>query len=505
MTRKLPITVLALAISASALAGLAAALPASGVAKPKSGDLCTKSQLGKTSSNLVCSRSGTRYRWFVRQTSKVTTTTTPSATPPSAPSTIEVVSIVFGTLGSTNSLSLALTCTGLGSDPTTQRKEFKFGVANATDSAQFALQAPSTSNPTGSGCSAALSVQGTPPSALQVLLNGRSIAGPSAAGTLAVPSFTADGPLVLTVLQSASGISPTTPGASTTVPGGTTPVTTVPPPGPPPSGKPEIRAKFTGPIPPGVLGIDIKVTCTPAVGTTAFQVYSARIARDGLFIVPAILAPASASNAVTSCQIEGLLAATPTPPQLSAQVFVNAARISGPSIGSSINSPAFEAGQPFTSTIEFIFPGDPAAPTTVTTTPTATTTPATSTTTTKVATPSGNSLTLDAATGTVPPNVLGYLAQITCTNVLVGGVNQPTFSFSSNFSTKGGVTTYPFTGQGSSQCQLAVSTLVTGTTATTGSIQVQNNGALVGAGTASANSSPFGASGTVQLRVLVGY
>ena len=511
MTRKPPAIVLVLALAGLTAAGFAAALPANGVAKPKSGDLCSKSQLGKTSSNLVCSRSGTRYRWFVRK--GTTATTTPAATPatPSTgPSTIEVVSLVFGTLPATNSLTMSLTCSGLAAEPASQKKDFKFGTASATDQVQFALQPPSTSNPTGSGCSAALTVAGTAPGALQVLLNGRSIAGPTNSATLSVATFTADGPLVLTVLQSAaaaSGVTVPPTGSTTTVPGATTVAgtsTTIAPTGPPLSGKPEIRARLTGLVPTTVLGVDVKVTCTPAPGTTSFQTFTARIARDGLFIVPAVLNAAAGATPATSCQIEGLLAVTPAPQQVTAQVIVNGIRVSGPSIGTSINSPAFEAGQPFTSTLEFAFPPDPSASTT-TLNPTATTTTTSTATTTTIVAASSNSLTLEPATGTVPANTLGYLAQITCTNVIVGGVNQPTYSFSSSFNAKGGTTVYPFTGQSTSQCQLAVSTLVSGTPATTGAVQILVNAIVVASGTASATSPSFGTAAPVQFRVRVAY
>lgn len=516
MTRKPPVITLTalLALGGLTIAGLATGLPASGVTKPRAGDLCTRSQLGKTSANLVCSRSGTRYRWFVRQARTATPTTSVAST---GPSTIEIVSLVFGTLPPTNSATLALTCNGLAANPATQTKEFKFGPANATDHVQFALQPPSTSNPTGSGCSATLAVQGTAPGALQVLLNGRSIAGPTNAANLTVPSFTADGALVLTVLQSAPATTAGPPTVSTlpatTVPGASS--TTIPT-GPPASGKPEIRARFTGLVPTTVLGVDVKVTCTPPPGTTAFQTYSGRVGRDGVFVVPAILNAATATSQATSCQIEALLAATPTPAQVTAQISVNGGRVSGPSIGTSINSPAFAAAVPFTSVVEFAFPPDPATPTTLnptatttpgtpTTTTVATTTIPTSTTSTTIAPTSGYSLTFEPATGTVPATVLGYLAQITCTNVLVGGVNQPTYSFSSSFSSKGGATVYAFTGQSNSQCQLAVSTLVSGAPATTGTIQVLVNGAVVGSGTASATSASFPAVSPVQLRVRVGY
>jgi hypothetical protein len=541
MTRTRLSFVLTMVVASTLGASAFVVVQAPAATKPTVGALCLKSQLGRISSNLICSRSGTRYRWFAR-TTRAATQSTPAqstgSTPPAGPSNVEIVSVVLGSAPATNSTSVALTCSGLGSDPQTQTKTVQLGAQSATDQVQFALQAPSVTNPTGSSCIGSVTVQGSTPSALQILVNGRTVAGPVGIATIAVPTFTADGPFVLTVVQGAPGIGASivgNPGVPTTLPTATgtasslvpssipaTTPTTAPinQTAAPASGKPEIRAKFNGTFPPTLLGIDVKVTCTPTVGSTAFQVYSARITPTGLFIVPA------AVGAGTSCQIESSLAGVTGPTELRAQISVRGQVIAGPTLGTLINSPAFPATEPFASTIEYTF--GPLTPNTgagtTATIPAATTTPTSTTTTTTTTTIPGtiavgtgtgtntgtasasSGFTLVAATGSVPSSVLGYRAQLSCTNVSVGGVNQATYSFTSNFTAAGGSTVYSITGQASSQCQIVVSTLSNSATpATTGTIQVAVNGAPLATGTGSASTPSFSAASPFQVRVSVGY
>jgi hypothetical protein len=540
MTRTRLSFVLTMVVASTLGASAFVAVQAPAATKPKVGALCLKSQLGRISSNLICSRSGTRYRWFARSTRPATQSApaqSTASTPPTGPSNVEIVSVVLGSAPASNSTSVALTCSGLGSDPQTQTKTVTLGAQSSTDQVQFALQAPSVTNPTGSSCIGSVTVQGSSPSALQILVNGRTVAGPVGIATIAVPTFTADGPFVLTVIQGAPGVGASivgNPGVPTTLPAATgtasslvpssIPATT-PTTAPinqtavPASGKPEIRAKFNGTVPPTLLGIDVKVTCTPPVGSTAFQVYSARITPTGLFIVPATV------GAGTSCQIESSLAGVTGPTELSAQISVRGQVLAGPTLGTLINSPAFPATEPFASTIEYTF--GPLTPntgtgTTATTAPTTTapTTTAPTTTTTipgtiAVGTGTGTNtgiasatsgFTLAPVTGSVPSSVLGYRAQLACTNVSVGGLNQPTYSFTSNFTAAGGSTVYSITGQASSQCQVVVSTLSNSATpATTGTIQVAVNGAPLATGAGSAATPSFSAASPFQVRVTVAY
>jgi hypothetical protein len=496
-------------------------------AKPKAGALCLKSQLGKRSSDLVCSKSGTRFRWFVRQSpSKSPSADAATAATTTGPSTIEVVSLIFGSFPTTNSTGFVVTCSGLASDPTSSTKEVKFGSQSATDQIQFLLQAPSATNPTGSSCLANVSIAGVAPSALQVLVNGRSVAGPAAAATLAVPSFTADGPLVLTIIQSASSVTGpniATPLAPTVPPSNSAPTATAtaPPttivgtpstttlPGataaPPASGKPEIQVKLSGTLPSTIQGVDVKVTCTPVPGSTVFQVYSARVTVTGLFIVPATLSQS------TSCQVEGLLVGASNTSDLKAQIFVRGQRVAGPTLGASVNSPAFAASEPFRATVEFTF-----GPVTASTTPPTSTPPSASTTTvpgtisvgtgTNPSNTSTSGLSVAAATGTVPTTDIGYKARLTCTNVVVNGENQPSYSFESNFPPTGGSTLYAVTGQANSQCQVNVSTLSNSVTpAATGAIQIAVNGTSLANGTRNATTPSFSATAPFQVRVTVGY
>jgi hypothetical protein len=391
---------------------------------------------------------------------------------------------------------------------------------------QFSLQAPSTTNPTGSSCTANVTVGGSAPTALQVLVNGRSVAGPVSTPTLAVPSFTADGPLVLTILQGGTTISspaiaspippattapatllptvsttPTSATATTTTTTTTLGVAT----GPPASGKPEIQAKLSGVIPSTILGIDVIVTCTPVPGSSVFQVYSARVTATGLFIVPATL------NQSSSCQIEGLLIGAPNASELYSQVLVRGLRVSGPTLGASINSPAFAASEPFRATVEFSFGPFPATTTPPTSTPLVTTSSAPTTIPGAIGvgggtTPAGSGLTFAAASGTVPSSDIGYKTRLACTNVVVSGVTQSNYSFESNFTPTGGSTVYSVSGQANSQCQISVSILSTATTpAATGAVQVAVNGSVVTNGTRNATTPSFSVATPFQVRVTVAY
>lgn len=478
---------------------------------PKLGGTCTKSQLGKTTTTLICSRSGTISRWTLRKT--VATTKRPSTPAPTAsgPSTVEVNSLVLGRAPSAARVALTITCSGLSSNPGQVTRELAFGPQNGTDQTTFELVAPSTANPSGSTCQGNVVQSGGESTALLVLVNGRTAAGPSGGGPLVVPPFTADSGFVLTLVRQFSEVVPTPSTLPAVPPTGSTPATpsTLAPASPtssiPNPLAPQVRLVVSGTAAAFVAGADVKITCTPPAGVAAFQTSATRILNGATFIPSVVLTPANGSALATQCQVESTLVANSGVAAIRATASLNGTQFAGPTIGALVNTPVFAAGSPFTVVLEYVV-GDP-SPTTVaptTTTPSATTSTTVAPSSTTIAqgsTPSTKSNLVVTVTGQTPNAVRGYLVETTCTNAVVAGVLQASTTFSSTFGTAGGQTVFDFGQQPGTTCRMTASTLGTGA----GRFTILVNGTASGAGVGTASSPSFPASALFTSQLTVAY
>ena len=496
--------------SLSLAVALTAPVGAVRTATPKLGGTCTKSQSGKTSGQLVCSKSGSAYKWVARQAKAVATTTSPPVT--QSPAQVDVIDLVFGTAAPTNATKVDLACSGTFAAGGTEAKSTTFPATGGTNQLAMSLLEPGTTNPTGSSCTVTATVTGSVPSALQILVNGRSQAGPASAATLATPAFTAPGPTVVTVLSYYASIAPTIPATlaptastATTLPSATTttsagPTTTTLLPGtttpPPVSGKPEVKNLFLGALPATLSAVDIKVTCTAAVAGGAFQIQSARLG-----LVPSTASLPLTLIAGTECQAEASLVGAVDGSKVGARFLLNGQPMQGATTGTFINSPNFFPAQAFTVTAEFTFPGANSA---------TTTTIAGATTTSTVlagTTPPGSASSLVVApSGSVPAQVNGFKVDLTCSNVISNGMPQPTLTYSGLFGTSGGtINQIPITLTASSQCSIQASTLPTGA-GPTGAMTIFVNGADRGRGTGgSASVAAFVQTSPIQVRLTVAY
>ncbi len=484
--RKRPLTMVAvLALGSASLAVPALAATA------KSGGSCTKAQVGKKSGTLTCKKSGTKYVW----TKSTSTATTKAAiaqpldveAPSATPVNMDVILLSLGAAPASSASKVSIKCSGLGETPDTATKELSFGAAGGTNAVTFALQEPGANNPTGSTCGVTVTATGATPK-IHVLVNGRAVATP-AAGPLVTPNFSAFGSVVITaILEHASAAVPSTPVTTslispvgiTTIPGVTVatlaPTATTPPPA---SGRSEIVTKFVTPAPASVTGVDVTTTCTAVTPGGAFQVVNNRLRSTDDIGYPQITLVPAAATAGTSCQVTAtVLGATAN--TVNMRMLLNGNVVSGPSMGSQINSPAFAAGQAFRLTIELSFSGGfttTGTPTgSVTTTTLFGTVPSVPPTTTGTS----NLITITPQ-GTIPAGVVGYKVDTTCTNVLVNNVAAANSSFSSIFVSSGGTNPVNFAVTPNSTCQIAVSTIANGGLAL-GTVTINVGGVIRGQG-----------------------
>ncbi len=483
---------------------------------PKLGGTCTKSQSGKLSGALRCAKSGSSYKWVRRQTTAATTpiatTTSPAQRTTSA---VDVVNVVFGTPPTTLTTKVDLVCAGTFATAGNEAKSASFTSAGGSSQLALSLVEPSTTNPSGSSCTATATVSGGTPSALQMFVNGRAVAGPTVGLSLAAPAFTAPGPFVVTVIA-AFGTSSALPAPATLPTSTTTPssiATTTLAPGtttpPPASGRPEVKTVFLGALPAAFAGVDVKVTCTPTVPGGAFQIQTVRLGlAPSTSVLPITLLPATATTTATQCQVEAVSLGTFDNSQVLGRVLLNGLPTFQATTGSTVNSPAFAAPQAFTVTVELTFPGTASTTTipgaTTTTVFGATTTTLLGATTTSTPIAGSQSTIAFAASGVIPATVTGYLVEVSCSNVISGGVTQPSVAYSSQFGNGGGTVVIPFTPTPTSQCTVTVKT--NPTTVTSGAVTVAVNGVVRGSGTAGAATvSAFAPTNPLQVRVTVAY
>lgn len=482
--------VIALA-AAVVLAAVAPSVIAAAATTPKLGGTCTKAQFGKTTSTLICTKSGTTYKWAKRTaTTKKGATASVIASPVGTASTIDVVAIPIGSAPAAMSTKVDVKCSGLGATPNEATNSLSFPAVGGTNSVSFPLLAPGAANPTGSTCQATATVSGATPS-LRILVAGRPSVGPTTGATITTPGFTAAGPLAITVIidltgAGAGGIAtplPTIPTAATTtllgattLPGATTTIaraatTTTPPPA---SGRPEITVRFFGTVPAGVTSADTILTCTGATTGGPFQTQTARLpTAGGVATLQVALAPPSGTFAGTSCQLEARLNGDATANTASLRLLLNGNPIAGPTTGNLINSPTFLAPSAFSITYEIGF-GGATAPTTTVAGVTATTPAGATTIAPTTGAPATSSIVL-SRTGTPPAGVTDYGVTVECTNVQFSGQPFTSAKPSATFGLTGGTFPLNFTLTASSTCSIAVVTNGTANT-TAGTITVALNG-----------------------------
>jgi hypothetical protein len=534
------------------LAGTVLALP-SEAASAKAGGLCSKSQLGKSSGSLVCRKSGSRYRWF-----KKTSTTSSgggavagsgtggapiSGSTPGLPAAVGISVIPFGPAPATASTKIDLSCSGLAGTVPTGNGTLSFPAAGGSNQISLALQAPSSSNPTGSTCTA--TATSSTPANLRVLVDGAPSAGP-AATTITTPAFTTQEGTKITVLVDYSANSgaaaqvtlptvaaPVTTAVAlpaTTLLGASTTTTTISGALPvggsigPVSGKPEITSRYLTTLPGGFTGMSVDLTCTPGPLTPgAYQTQSFRFDRINATAYPSLnLGGPGGGFGGTACTSGITILGDASVAGATTRVLLNGLPIAN-GTGTSVSSGNFEAAKPFALIIEVTFPGQTPASTIATTATTLVGSAATTTiaagvvstainasTTTSTAAPSTatqGTVTL-TRTGTPPANLDGYDVVVTCTNATLSGVAQTDpVKWTAKFPASGASTNLPVGQTANSLCSVSVQTLsTTGTTQiTTGTIVVSVSGVVRASGAAAAFSASFPAPSTIAVAITVAY
>lgn len=485
---------------------------------PKVGGTCTKSQVGKTTSTLVCRKSGTTYKW-VKRTSSTSAGTSggTAAVAESLPvSTIDLVAIPIGVAPAGTSITVDMTCHGLSGTPTEKNQSATFGAQGGTNQVSFALVAPGSTNPTGSTCEAKATVAGATPS-IRLLVAGRPTAGPASGTSLVTPTFSASAPMAITAIVDLTngaaiatpltGTVTTTTAASavtTTTAGTAATTTTTKPTGsttpPPASGKPEVSIKFLGTVPAGVSGSQVTLTCTSLTAGGPFQVQTASLSTaGGTATLPATLAPASGNFAGTICQLEARVAGDATANTAALRILLNGQPLAGPTTGNLINSPSFPAPTAFGMTVEVAFGGATASTTTTTLVGPTTT----STIPTTVA-PAASVVTL-TRTSPNPVGITEYQVSVTCSNVTVNGAAFASSSQLLFFGVAGGSQSFSFVPTAASTCTFKVDTAGSSNT-NQGTISLTAAGVLRGTGTGGTLSAPaFTVTGPFATAITVTY
>jgi hypothetical protein len=479
--RKAPLaTGAAFAALALGVASLSVALPAD-ASTAKLNGLCTKKELGKKTTKLICSKSGTLFRWRSRSTGTTSSTGNnlggtsegvaglPGASSGSGPATIGVAVLPFGTIPAGATSKVDVNCTGLPTTPNTGTQSLSFPAAGGSNQVTFTVSPPSSSNPTGSSCSAVATTSVA--AKLSILVDGTPVAGP-AATTVTSPAFTAVEGTKVTLLvdytslaaappvTAAPAVLPTLAPIATLPPVTVAPVssttgvpTTTASPLPlvlPASGKVEVGTRVLTQSPIAFAGVTAELLCSPGAFGQGYQSQTLRFDRPSATLNPSVQLGAVAPGfGGTACQVdfalqgEGL-AGTSLRLVLNGQIQTNTLT------GSLIKSNSFDATKPFNLTLEISFPGLPVVatspvglPATATTTTIAGTIAGTVSTTTTIAgtaaTPTQATVTLTRATtgNPAPTNLTGYTVTVSCTNAIVNGATLASADW---------VATYPVTG-----------------------------------------------------------
>jgi hypothetical protein len=513
------------------------ALPAD-ASTAKLNGLCTKKELGKKTTKLVCSKSGSLFRWRSRTTGTSATGNNiggtseavaglPGAGSGSGPATIGVAVLPFGTIAAGATSKVDINCTGLPTTPNASTQSLSFPAAGGSNQVTFTVSPPSPSNATGSTCTALATTSVA--AKLSILVDGTPVAGPLAT-TVTSPGFTAVEGTKVTVLVDYTSIAPapvTTAApavAPTLAPLATLPPVTVAPvssttgaptttasPLPlvlPTSGKVEVATRVLTQAPITFAGVTAELLCSPGAFGQGYQSQTLRFDRPSAILNPSVqLGAVSPGFGGTACQVdfalqgEGLIGA-------SLRLILNGQIQTNTLTGTLIKSNSFDATKPFNLTLEISFPGLPVVATSPVGLPaTATSTTIAGATTTTVAgtisgTVSGATTTTTAApaatatqatvtltrasTGNpAPANLTGYTVTVSCTNAVVNGATLASADWVATYPVTGGTAPVSLGLTATSVCTTTVvSVAVAGTGAiTTGNLSLSIGGTPRGTGT----------------------
>ncbi len=470
----------AIAALALGVASLSVALPAD-ASTAKLNGLCTKKELGKKTTKLLCSKSGSLFRWRSRSTGTTSTgnnlggtsegvTGLPGASSGSGPATIGVAVLPFGAIPAGATSKVDVNCTGLPTAPNTGTQSLSFPAAGGSNQVTFTVSPPSSSNPTGSSCSAVATTSVA--AKLSILVDGTPVAGP-APTTVTSPGFTAVEGTKVTVLVDYTSLAAAPP-ITAAPPATLAPIATLAPvtaapvssttgaptttasPLPlvlPASGKVEVATRVLTQVPVTFAGVTAELLCSPGAFGQGYQSQTLRFDRPSAILNPSVqLGAVSSGFGGTACQVdfalqgEGLAGA-------SLRLILNGQIQTNTLTGTLIKSNSFDATKPFNLTLEISFPGlpvvatspvgTPATATTIAGTIAGTVSTATTTTTTTIAGTAANpaqaTVTLTRATtgNPAPTNLTGYTVTVSCTNAIVNGATLASADW---------VATYPVTG-----------------------------------------------------------
>jgi hypothetical protein len=505
-------------------ASLSFALPAD-ASTAKLNGLCTKKELGKKTTKLICSKSGSLFRWRSRSTSTTSSTSNnlggtseavaglPGGSSGSGPATIGVAVLPFGNVPVGATSKIDLNCVGLPATPNTASQSLSFPAAGGSNQVTFTVSPPSSSNPTGSTCSAVATASVA--AKLSVLVDGTPVAGP-AANTVTTPAFTAVEGTKVTLLVDYTSAAPTVTTAPavapTLAPLPTVPLPTIAPvsttssaptttasPLPlvlPTSGRVEVATRVLTQVPITFAGVTAELLCSPGAFGQGYQSQTLRFDRPSAILNPSVqLGAVTPGFGGTACQVdfalqgEGLVG-TQLRLILNGQIQTNTLT------GTLMKSNSFDATKPFNLTLEISFPGLPVVATSPVGVPvTATTTTiagtiagtvsATTTTTTTVAgavVPTQATVTLTrAATGNpAPANLTGYTVTVSCTNAIVNGATLASADWVATYPATGGTAPVSLGLTATSVCTTTViSVAAAGSAAiTTGALAISVGGAV---------------------------
>ncbi len=543
-TRATAATFAALAFGATTMSF---ALPAD-ASTAKLNSLCVKKELGKKTTKLICSKSGSLFRWRSRSTGTSTSATgnniggtsegvagLPGASSGSGPATIGVAVLPFGANPAGATSKVDISCAGLPTTPNTSSQSLAFPAAGGSNQVTFTVSPPSTTNPTGSSCSAVATASVA--AKLSILIDGTLVAGP-AATTVTSPAFTAvEGTKVTVLVDYTSAAAPiatvaptlapiaTLPPAATIAPVSSTtgaPTTTASP-LPlvlPASGKVEVATRVLTQVPSSFAGVTAELLCSPGAFGQGYQSQTLRFDRPSAILNPSVqLGAVSPGFGGTACQVdfalqgEGLVGT-------SLRLILNGQIQTNTLTGTLIKSNSFDATKPFNLTLEISFPGLPIVATSPVGLPVSATTTtiagaisgtvSTATTTTAAPTTALTQATVTltrAATGNAAPaNLTGYTVTVSCTNAVVNGATLASADWVATYPATGGTAPVSLGLTGTSVCTTTVvSVAAAGTGAiTTGALTLSVGGTTRGTSTngsvtggAIASPAPFTAVVTV--------
>ncbi len=444
--------------------------------------LCTKKELGKKTTRLICSKSGSLFRWRSRPTTSTASTSNnlsesvpglPSGSAGSGPATIGVAVLPFGAIPAGTTTKVDLNCAGLPSNPNTASQSLSFPASGGSNQVTFTVSPPSTTNPTGSTCTAVATASVA--AKISVLVDGTPVAGP-VASTVTSPAFTAVEGTKVTVLIDYTSAAPAAPLATTAptlapplatlatlppvtvAPSSTTtgaPTTTISqlPLVLPASGKVEVATRILTQVPITFAGVTAEMLCSPGAFGQGYQSQTLRFDRPSGLVNPSVQLGAVAPGfGGTACQVDFALQGENLI-GTSLRLILNGQIQTNTLTGTLIKSNSFEATKPFNLTLEISFAGLPivaTSPVGIPATATSTTAPgvitgtvsgATTTTTAAPAiTPTQATVTLTRSTtgNAAPANLTGYTVTVSCTNAIVNGATLASADWVATYPTTGG-------------------------------------------------------------------